>query len=290
MRPLRPWRESLIFVNRGSEEIRVTDSTNSKDEARDEHGNLLSLASKADSRKPEDVRDGAWRKARIAAGHMVVIRSHFKSIFLIPLAIISLVCGIAVTMNPDADNWRHAWGLIWIFGFMFYMNIFIFEWNRAWTIVLLGGMVTTVAIMFAINSDALPVFSGLWDWLKGLKLDLSPQAYMFFFMFFAFCAAVSWIKTRLNYVVIEHNEMQIYRNAFFGDRERISMMNPRIEVKVQDMVEYFHPFYRSGTVVVHAPTKTIILDNVLGIRRIERITDRLGSTLSVRVENEGHPN
>lgn len=266
----------------------MTDNIPANDDM-DEQRRLLDLANKADSKKPADVRDGAWRRARLAAGHMVIIRSHFKSIFLIPLAIVSLVCGIAVTMTPDAENWRHAWGLIWIFSFMFYMNIFIFEWNRAWTIVLLGGMVTTVAILFAINSETFPVWHNIWEWMKDLRLDFSAQAYMFFFMFFGFCAFVSWVKTRLNYVVIEHNEMQIYRNAFFGDRERISMLNPRIEVKVTDMVEYFHPFYRAGTVVIHAPSKTIILDNVLGIRKIERITDRLGSTLSVRIEQEkGH--
>lgn len=258
----------------------------------DEHGHLITLATKPEAKKPEDVRDGAWRRARIAAGHMVLIRSHFKSIFLIPLALVSLICGIAVTMggdSADAESWRYAWGLIWICTFMFYMNIFIFEWNRAWTIVLMGGMVTTIAILFAINSDSFPVFRNIWSGIKGLHFDLSAEVYMFFFLFFAFCAFVSWVKTRLNYVVIEHNEMQIYRNAFFGDRERISMLNPRIEVKVQDMVEYFHPFYRAGTVIIHAPTKTIILDNVLGIRKVERITDRLGSTLSVRIEAESPP-
>ncbi len=264
----------------------MTDNSPDKKAQVDEHGHLLELATKAESKKPTDVRDGAWRRARIAAGHMVIIRSHFKSIFLIPLAIVSLVCGIAVTMNPEAETWRYAWGLIWIFTFVFYMNIFIFEWNRAWTIVLLGGMVTTVAILFAINSESFPVWQKLWNGIKALKMDLSGQLYLVFFMFFSFCAFVSWVKTRLNYVVIEHNEMQIYRNAFFGDRERISMLNPRIEVKVQDMVEYFHPFYRAGTVVIHAPTKTIVLDNVLGIRKVERITDRLGSTLSVRIESE----
>ena len=123
------------------------------------------------------------------------------------------------------------------------------------------------------------------DGLRGLKLALSSQAYIFFGVFFGICASVSWFKTRLNYVVIEHNEMQVYRNAFFGDRERISMLSPRIEVKVPDMIEYFHPFYRAGTVVIHAPSKTIILENVLGIRKVERVTDRLGSTLSVRVED-----
>ncbi|MCB9832969.1 MAG: hypothetical protein H6807_10870 [Planctomycetes bacterium] len=249
---------------------------------------LMELATKPESRKPSDVRDAAWRRARMEAGHMVIIRSHFKSIYLIPMTIISLICGIAVSFGSgDAgSSWEHSWGLIWAICFMFYMNIFIFEWNRAWTVVLIGGICTFTAIGFAIDTESFPVWASLGSWLKNLRLGFSPQAYFFFAIFFGFCSAVSWIKTRMNYVVIEHNEMQIYRNAFFGDRERISMLNPRIEVKVPDMVEYFHPFYRAGTVVVHAPAKTIILENVLGIRKIERITDRLGSTLSVRVERE----
>lgn len=249
---------------------------------------LMELATKPESRKPDDVRDAAWRRARMEAGHMVLIRSHFKSIYLVPMTIISLICGILVSMGPAGVDgaWAHSLGLIWAVCFMFYMNIFIFEWNRAWTLVLIFGMITVSALGFAVNSEAFPVWHHIGSLFKNLRLGLTPQLYFFFAIFFGSCAAVSWIKTRMNYVVIEHNEMQIYRNAFFGDRERISMLSPRIEVKVPDMIEYFHPFYRAGTVVIHAPSKTIILENVLGIRKVERITDRLGSTLSVRVERE----
>ena len=248
------------------------------------------VAGKAENKKPTDVRDGHWRKARIDAGHMVIIRSHFKSIYLIPMVVISLICGIAVVMGGEdaspESQWFRAWGLVWAFSFMFYMGLFIFEWSRAWTVVLIGGIVSVICIGFAVNSDDFPVWQKLWSGMKGLNLQLSLQAYFFFAIFFAFCVAISWIKTRMHYVVMEHNEMQIYRNAFFGDRERISMLNPRIEVLVPDMIEYFHPFYRGGTVVIHAPNKTIVLENVLQIRKIERITDRLGSSLSVRVETE----
>jgi hypothetical protein len=87
----------------------------------------------------------------------------------------------------------------------------------------------------------------------------------------------------MSYVVVESNEVQIYRNAAFGDRERISMLNPRVEVRVPDMLEYFHPFYSAGQIIIHAPNQSIVLDNVLQIRRIERATDRIGSSLSVRV-------
>ncbi|MCA9321111.1 MAG: hypothetical protein KDB53_10265 [Planctomycetes bacterium] len=241
------------------------------------------IAVKPDSRKPPTVSDREWRKARIDAGHMVVIRSHFKSIFLIPMAMISLIAGVSVNLS---DTWESTWGLIWTIFFALYMNIFIFEWNRAWTVVLMASTAMFVAIGFAVESETFPIWTKLYDFFKALDLKYSAQAYFFYAIFFAFCAGISYVKTRLNYVVIEHNEMQIYRNAFFGDRERLSMLNPRIEVLVSDMVEYFHPFYRAGTVVIHAPTKTIVLENVLHIRKIERVTDRLGSTLSVRVEHE----
>ena len=249
---------------------------------------IRSVAGKAESKQPGEVRDKDWRKARIEAGHMVILRSHFKSIYLIPMSLISLLCGIAVVIGGDAadmdSQWFRAWGLVWAFSFMFYMSLFIFEWSRAWTVVLIGAIVSVICIGFAVNSDDFPVWEKIWSGMKGLNLQLSVQAYFFFALFFSFCVLISWIKTRMHYVVMEHNEMQIYRNAFFGDRERISMLNPRIEVLVPDMIEYFHPFYRGGTVVIHAPNKTIVLENVLQIRKVERITDRLGSTLSVRVE------
>ena len=253
-----------------------------------EQQRLLELAARPENKQPPGVRDDAWRKARMAAGHLVIIRSHFKSIYLIPLAIFSIVCGVAVSMGDGGANegWTRGWGLAWMVAFMFYLNIFIFEWNRAWTVVLFGGIVSVVCIGFAVNSESFPVWSNTWEWINNLDLQVSNDAYFVLGVFFALCSGISYLKTRMHYVVMEHNEIQEYRNAFFGDRQRFSMMNPTIEVLVPDMVEYFHPFYRSGTVVIHASTKTLVLENVLGIRKIERITDRLGSTLSVRVERD----
>ena len=246
------------------------------------------LARTPDGKRPAEVNEKHWRRERCAHGHMVVIRSHFKSIYLIPMAFISLVCGVAVSFGEAGDQWQRALGIFWVFSFMFYMNIFIFEWNRAWTVALIATIVTSAALGFAVNSESFPVWRTIWDILKGMNVGLTQQAYVFFSVFFALCAMVSYIKTRLHYIVMEHNEMQVYRNAFFGDRERISMLNPSIEVQVPDMIEYFHPFYHAGTVVIHGPQKTIVLENVLDIRSIERITDKLGSTLSVRVEDERH--
>ena len=112
------------------------------------------LAHRAESKKPAEIGDSEWRRARIQAGHMVIIRSHFKSIYLVPMSVISMVCGLAVLFFGGSEgdtSWNHFWGLAWTICFMFYMNIFIFEWNRAWTIVLIGGLITTIAIGFAID-------------------------------------------------------------------------------------------------------------------------------------------
>jgi hypothetical protein len=213
---------------------------------------------------------------------MVIIRSHFKSIYLIPMAVISLLCTLVVsfTDSSKADGWM---GLIWVAGFCFYMNIFIFEWTRAWTYALIATIGAFVCLGFAVDSPDFQVWEGLKTFLSTLNFNFSDSTYLFFFVFFSLAASLSYLKTRLNYVVFESNELQLYRNAWFGDRERISMLNPRSEVVIKDMLEYFHPFYRSGTIIIHAPDRTVVLDNVLQIRRIERATDRLGSSLSVKV-------
>ena len=256
-----------------------------QEKAGDQAEAVKELARRADASKPGDVRDRHWKKERVSAGHMAIIRSHFKSIYLIPMCILSIICLMGVSFF-DTETGSRGWGLVWALSFMFYMNIFIFEWNRAWTVVQLVTFAFLIAIGFAVNSEAFPVWDKAWEFLKNLNLQFTPQSYVFFAIFFGVCATVSWVKTRLHYVVIEHNELQLYRNALFGDRERMSMLNPRIEVLVPDMIEYFHPFYRAGTVVIHAPEKTIVLENVLNIRKIEAITNRLGSSLQVRIERE----
>lgn len=252
---------------------------------------IAQLAAKPDAEKPVNVAHKEWRRHRQAHGHMVIIRSHFKSIFLVPMSIISLVLGIFAVFqgNPGPDTQvGSTLGLIWVVCFCFYMNIFIFEWSRPWTYGLVVTIACFVLLGFALNDQVnFPVWTTLKDFLKGLHIQFSQQTYLFFAIFFGLCSFVSWVRTRMNYVVMESNEIQIFRNALFGDRERVSMLNPRVEVRVTDMLEYFHPFYRSGQIIIHAPDRTIVLDNVLNIRRIERVTDKLGSSLQVRVQERG---
>ncbi len=253
-----------------------------------ENGNILNireLAARPDAEKPANIPMKEWRRHRQAHGLMVVIRSHFKSIYLIPMTVISLVLGIfSAFLGAESTAAAATLGLIWVCCFAFYMNIFIFEWSRPWTY----GLLVSFACLFLIgvafnNEESFPVWKTLQAFLANLKIQFSQQSYFFFAIFFGLCASVSFLRTRLNYVVMESNEIQIFRNALFGDRERVSMLNPRVEVRVVDMLEYFHPFYRAGQIIIHAPDRTIVLDNVLHIRRIERMTDKLGSSFQVRI-------
>ena len=83
-----------------SEENQAASSTGATSD--DERHRVREIANRADSKKPAEVSDREWRRARMDAGHMVVIRSHFKSIFLVPLALVSLICGVAVTMGSSS--------------------------------------------------------------------------------------------------------------------------------------------------------------------------------------------
>lgn len=240
------------------------------------------MAKEASAKKPVEIGDKEWRRHRLAAGHMVIVRSHFKSIFLIPMVLISMVLGIFSVLTDSASDQNATYGLIWICCFCLYMNVFIFEWSRPWTFALILSLVALTMLGFLLDASY-DVWGGLKGFLANLDIQFSTPTYWFFAIFFCICVAISFLKTRLNYVVVESNEVQLYRNALFGDRERISMLNPRVEVLVPDMLEYFHPFYRAGTMIIHAPDRSIVLDNVLHIRRIERATDRLGSALAVRV-------
>jgi hypothetical protein len=267
--------------------------TNEVDEGKAGSPRVGEVAARPEARRPDSVSPADWEKHRLAAGQMVIVRSHFKSIYLIPMAVLSLICGIwmvfatsGTVMQPSEVGAAYTIGLIWTIAFVFYMNMFIFEWSRTWTYVLLATAVTLVFLGFALNSDKFPVWGKIRDVLKDTKFLASAPTYFFFAAYFGLCAFFSWIKTRLNYVVVEHNELQFNKNALFGDRERVSLLNPRIEVRVPDMLEYFHPFYRAGQIIIHAPDRTIVLDNVLQIRAIERVLDRLTGTLSVQIDGQ----
>ena len=256
----------------------MTDPANTSQGGAAQKPSAESLSQHSGAKKPHHVSDREWRAHRIAAGQMVVIRSHFKSVYLVPMALMSVVLAIFSSQYEVGSEAQDVLGLIWIAGFAFYMSIFVFEWSRAWTFGTIG-FCAALGMVFHL----LDWWGPIGNFFGNLGISFRPNAYWFFAVFFGICAMISIIRTRLNYVVVESNEVQIYRNALFGDRERLSMLNPRVEVRVPDMVEYFHPFYAAGQIIIHAPDRSIVLDNVLHIRRIERATDRLGSTLSVRV-------
>jgi hypothetical protein len=267
--------------------------TNPADEsARTATSGAADLAARPEARRPDHIPHKEWQKHRLAAGQMVVVRSHFKSIYLIPMAAISIICGIWMVFGASgaqiqANELETAYriGLVWTLAFVFYMNMFIFEWSRTWTYILIASIVAMLAIGFGVNDPAkFPVWKKIGEFFASTKFTSTAASYFFFGIYFGVCALISWVKTRLNYVVVEHNELQFHKNALFGDRERVSLLNPRIEVRITDMLEYFHPFYRSGQIIIHAPDRTIVLDNVLQIRAIERVLDRLTGTLSVKID------
>lgn len=244
---------------------------------------IAELAAQAGANKPAGVSDAVWRKHRAASGHMVIIRSHFKSIYLIPMVIISLFCGVTLSFGDTNVALQEAMGLLWMGAFCFYMSIFMFEWSRSWTYVMLATVAVLITLGFAINSDSIPVWYWLRDAMAHLELRFSRATFFFFSIYFGICAGVSIIKTRMNYVVVESNEILVYRNAAFGDRQRLPMLNRRVMVRIPDMLEYFHPFYNAGEIIIHAQDGEgdLVLDNVRNIRKIERAMDRLGSHLSV---------
>ena len=66
--------------------------------------NAADLAARPEARRPDSVPAKEWRKHRLAAGQMVVVRSHFKSIYLIPMAAISFICGIWMVFGSSGAS------------------------------------------------------------------------------------------------------------------------------------------------------------------------------------------
>ena len=56
---------------------------------------------------------------------MAIVRSHFKSIYLIPMAVLSLICGIwmvfgtsGTVMQPNEVTRAYTIGLVWTIAFV----------------------------------------------------------------------------------------------------------------------------------------------------------------------------
>jgi hypothetical protein len=216
----------------------------------------------------------------------VVIRPYPKVVFFWLTWIISLVCGVLMSVaggSQDTETARVA-GLLFVYIFTFNLFVVAFEFTRilAIAILFLVGMLLFLALWLGTKIEIL-------SFLRVLTNHIQPRmnANFFYVAFavFTLVYAIVFLQTRFNYWEIQPNEI-LHHHGFMGDVERYPAPNLRMSKEINDVVEYI--LLRSGRLILNPSSErqAIVLECVINITRVEdRVKDLLGS-LQVRVRDE----
>ncbi len=182
-------------------------------------------------------------------------------------------------------TFHHVCARIFLFVFALNLVVMAFDFPRT----------TSLTWFFAIVALVI----GIWFLLKlnpwlapqivDALLQIKPAANASFYLIFTgiilFLFICVLVSRRFDYWEVKGNEL-LHHHGFLSNMERFSAPNLRIDKEINDVFEYL--LLRSGRLIIHSSndSRTIVLDNVIGINdKEERITKMLGA-LQVRVRTE----
>jgi len=101
-----------------------------------------------------------------------------------------------------------------------------------------------------------------------------------------------WVQGFFDYWEITHNEV-LHHKGFLGDLKRYPAPNLQLHKEITDLFEYclFFPFGGAGRIVLmpHGAQRSVVLDNVIGVNIIEERTQKMLSSLQVKIDTgTGH--
>ena len=99
---------------------------------------------------------------------------------------------------------------------------------------------------------------------------------------------IVWVNSRFHYYEVNAREI-LHHHGYLGDIKRWSTEGLEMNKEIYDLVEYL--LLRSGRLIFHPATsrQAIVLDNVPGVSRIEKLVNDLLSHVAVRLNQRPGP-
>lgn len=205
----------------------------------------------------------------------LVIRPLSDAIYFYPSIIAAIICGIVVESTGANAGAPGQTGLIFTLIFFFNLTIVSFNYTRTSSIVigLLVLVIVLLSTMYPAVGDAFVTF-------MKQPLFMNSTFYWVFAGGLFGIVMTALIKARFNFWEIKNNEL-VHHHGLLGDTERWPAPNMRVTKEIKDVMEYL--LCRSGRLVLipQREHRAIILDNVVGIAKIEVRMQRLLNTLRV---------
>ncbi len=240
----------------------------------------------AEEEKPKEEAQPKERK-KPEEINQVIIRPWPKMVFLYPLLILSLVFGLLRVFLPDNAELSATLAVYWLLVFGFNLFIMAFEFNRLRSITILSLVVALVVILLYVGKETeISLLSGISGFVIGLEPGANARFYFGVAITLGIMFLIMFIHTRFDYWEVTHNELRHY-HGILGNVERYPAPHLRFTKEINDVVEFV--LMLSGTLVLFpaSESRTIHLDNVPHINRIEKHLEHLLSRMAVDIDMGG---
>lgn len=228
--------------------------------------------------------------------HSVTIRARPKVVFLWPLLAAALLAGIWTQVSLSSGV---AWadlsltpGRIFCWVFVFNLLALSFDFSRGEFLALFLFFTVTILTLLLLDQNLeIGLITSMQGGLSKIQVKAHPHFYFVTSAVLIVTLIGVWIQGFFDYWEISHNEI-LHHKGLLGDLKRYPAPNLRLHKEIPDLFEHclFLPFGGAGRIVLHpqGSERAVVLDNVIGVNRIESKIQHMLSSLQVKVDMSGH--
>ena len=169
-------------------------------------------------------------------------------------------------------------GQVWFAIFAFNVLVISFEFSRIRSVA-----ISFLIIAIFLGASQIGFLDNITKFFSNLGLVMNKEFYFSVGILYALIFLLVWINSRFNYWEIQPNEI-LHHHGFLGDVHRYPTRGLRMKKEITDVLEYI--LLRSGTLVLdpQGEERPIVLENVIGLNKVEDKIQRLLGTLKVRLD------
>jgi hypothetical protein len=210
----------------------------------------------------------------------VIVRSYPQVVYFYLTWIASFICMLLQPDNvTDATLGRSELiGQVWMALFTFNILVISFEFSRIRSVA-----IAFLLIALALAASQLGWVDNIADFFRGLGLVMNKAFYGCVGFVFSIIFLLVFINSRFSYWEIQPNEI-LHHHGFLGDVHRYPTRGLRMKKEITDVLEYI--LLHAGTLVLdpQGEERPIVLENVIGLNKVEDKIQRLLGTLKVRMD------
>ncbi len=208
----------------------------------------------------------------------VIVRAYPKIVYLYLTWIASIVCWLLQPTDLEAAR-GVTLAQIWLGLFTLNLLVIAFDFSRVRSVALVFFL-----IAFVFVGRDLGFLADFFAFLKDIDAVMNKHSYLTIATVLSIIYLLVFINTRFSYWEIQPNEI-LHHHGFLGDVHRYPTRGLRLKKEITDVLEYI--LLRSGTLVLMpvGVERPIVLENVIGLNKVEDKIQRLLGTTKVRIDD-----